>query len=317
MKRFSEYKIKFIESLILCFMLMLGIRFTSFADTKTFSSEIVDTQKTKDKVMITNGNENIKIHYIDVGQGDSALVQQDGYTMLIDAGPNSAENILVNYIRGLGIKRLDYVIGTHPHEDHIGGLDKVIDNFEIGTLLMPKKIANTKTFKDVLLAAKHKGLNITQPIIGTNYNLGKATFRILAPKDHAYKSTNNYSIVQKLRFGNRSFIFTGDAEKFSESEILQLGYDIKADVLKVGHHGSKTSSTNSFLDKVNPKYAVISCEKGNCYGHPHKVIMDKLKSRNIKVYRTDECGTIIATSNGEDISFNCKEGTYNNGQTNP
>ncbi|WP_269205639.1 ComEC/Rec2 family competence protein [Clostridium botulinum] len=252
----------------------------------------------------------LKVHYIDVGQADSILVEQDKHFMLIDAGNNEDDKLVVDYLQKQGVKKLDYVIGTHPHEDHIGGLDKVIDNFDVGTLLMPKKIANTQTFKDVLSSAKNKGLKITQPIIGTNYDLGKATFTILAPKDHDYESTNNYSIVQKLRFGNTSFIFTGDAEAISETEMVNANADLQADVLKVGHHGSKTSTCQAFLDKVSPKYAVISCGKDNKYKHPNKSTMDRLKTKGVKVYRTDESGTVVATSNGNNISFNCKEGSY-------
>ncbi|MCD3327955.1 MBL fold metallo-hydrolase, partial [Clostridium botulinum D/C] len=169
----------------------------------------------------------LKVHYIDVGQADSILVEQDKHFMLIDAGNNEDDKLVVDYLQKQGVEKLDYVIGTHPHEDHIGGLDKVIDNFDVGTLLMPKKIANTQTFKDVLSSAKNKGLKITQPVIGTNYNLGKATFTILAPKDHDYESTNNYSIVQKLRFGNTSFIFTGDAEAISEMEMVNANADLQ------------------------------------------------------------------------------------------
>lgn len=253
----------------------------------------------------------LKIHYIDVGQGDSILLEQDKCYMLIDAGTNECEGLIVDYLKKQGVTKLDYVIGTHPHEDHIGGMDKVIDNFDIGTLLMPKKIANTKTFKDVMLSAKNKGLKITKPVVGTNYNLGKATFTILAPKNHDYESTNNYSIVQKLRFGNTSFIFTGDAEAISEMEMVKGGYDLQSDVLKVGHHGSKTSTCQAFLDKVNPKYAIISCGKDNKYKHPNKSTMDRLKAKNISVYRTDESGTIVATSDGEKVTFNTNAGSYN------
>ncbi len=250
------------------------------------------------------------IHYINVGQGDSILIQQDGHNMLIDAGTNASEGTVVNYLKSKGVSKLDYVIGTHPHEDHIGGLDKVINNFAVDKVIMPKVTHTTQTFKDVITAMQNKGLKITTPTVGDKYYLGVADFTILAPNNSSYDNLNNYSVVIKLKFGNRSFIFTGDAESLSEGEILAKQLDITGDVLKLGHHGSRTSTTQGFLNKVNPKYAVISCGKNNSYKHPHQETLNKLKAKNIKVYRTDEAGTIIATSNGSGLSFNAKQGSY-------
>ncbi|HBJ2602265.1 TPA: cell wall-binding repeat-containing protein [Clostridium botulinum] len=252
----------------------------------------------------------VEIHYIDVGQGDSILIQQDGHNMLIDAGTNASENTVVNYLKSKGVTKLDYVIGTHPHEDHIGGLDKIIDNFAVDKVIMPKVTHTTQTFKDVITSIQNKGLKITVPTVGDKYSLGVADFTILAPNNSSYSNLNNYSVVIKLKFGNRSFIFTGDAESLSEGEILAKQLDITGDVLKLGHHGSKTSTSQNFLNKVNPKYAVVSCGKNNSYKHPHQETLNKLKAKNIKVYRTDEAGTIIATSNGSSLSFNAKQGSY-------
>lgn len=258
----------------------------------------------------------LKVHYIDVGQGDSILIEQNNNYMLIDGGPNSDENTVVNYLKSVGVKKLEHVIGTHPHEDHIGGLDKVINNFEIGKIIMPKATTTTKTFEDVVTAIKNKGLKITTPKVGDSYNLGNARWEVVAPVSDKYDNLNNYSVVIRLQFGNTTFIFTGDAESLSEGEILQKQLDISADVLKIGHHGSKTSTTQNFLNKVNPKYAVISMAEGNDYGHPHKEVMDKLKAKNIEVYRTDESGTIIATSVEDNIIFNTSPGSYNIGNQN-
>lgn len=255
----------------------------------------------------------VTVHYINVGQGDSILIQQDGHNMLIDAGTNASENTVVNYLKSKGVTKLDYVIGTHPHEDHIGGLDKVIDNFAVDKVIMPKVTHTTQTFKDVITSIQNKGLKITVPTVGDKYSLGVADFTILAPNNSSYSNLNNYSIVIKLKFGNRAFIFTGDAESLSEGEILAKQLDITGDVLKLGHHGSKTSTTQAFLNKVNPKYAVVSCGKNNSYKHPHQETLNKLKAKNIKVYRTDETGTITATSNGSSLSFNAKQGSYTGG----
>lgn len=260
-------------------------------------------------------NGTLKVHYIDVGQADSILIQQNGQNMLIDAGNNPDGNLVVNYLKSQGVSKLDYVIGTHPHEDHIGGLDVVIKAFNIGKVYMPKATATTATFKDVVSAISSKGLKITTPTVGSTINLGDASATILAPNGSGYEDANNYSIAIKLKYGNNSFLFMGDAEDVSENEILAKGLDVKADVLKVGHHGSSSSTTSAFLNKVSPKYAIISVGKGNTYGHPHKPIMDRLKASGITVYRTDEAGTIVAASNGTSITFDAKPGSYSSNGT--
>lgn len=254
---------------------------------------------------------NLKVNYINVGQGDSILIQQDGHNMLIDAGTNSSEKVVVDYLKSHGVTKLDYVIGTHPHEDHIGGLDAVINNFEIGQVFMPKVTTTTQTFKSVITAINNKELKITTPKVGESYNLGNAVWTILAPSSDSYTDMNNYSIVTKLKFGNNSFVFTGDAEDISEGEILKKQLDISAEVLKLGHHGSNSSTTDEFLKTVNPKYAVISVGQGNKYGHPTENTLDKLKANNISFYRTDEKGNIIAISDGSSISFHFEKDEEN------
>jgi len=176
---------------------------------------------------------------------------------------------------------------------------------------MPKATSTTQTFKDVVSAIQNKGMQITTPVPGDSFKLGQADCKILAPNSSSYEDVNNYSIVIKVTFGNNTFMFDGDAEQLSETEMLNKGFDVKADVLKVGHHGSSSSTSDEFLKKVNPKYAVISCGVNNDYGHPHKETMERLKSSGIAVYRTDESGTIICTSDGNNISFNCNLGSYN------
>ncbi|MGN0144779.1 MAG: ComEC/Rec2 family competence protein [Clostridium sp.] len=248
----------------------------------------------------------LKVHFIDVGQADSILIQQGNENMLIDAGNNDDEETLKNYLNKLGIKKFTYVVGTHAHEDHIGSLDYIINSYEIGRVYFPKISAATKTFENVVKAVKNKDMKFTVPSVGDTFNIGDAKCTVLAPNSSKYEDANNYSIVIKLEYKNTSFIFTGDAEDVSEKEMLDKGLDLRADVLKAGHHGSSSSSTNEFLDAVNPKYAVISVGKDNDYGHPNKETLDKLNARKIKVYRTDESGTIIAESDGDNIVFSAE-----------
>lgn len=263
-------------------------------------------------IIVVQGD--LKVHYIDVGQADSILIQQGKHSMLIDAGNNDDSTLVRDYIKKQGITTLDYVIGTHPHEDHIGGLDYVINAFNIGSIYMPKKTATTKTYKDVLSAIKAKGMGITEPKVGQTLQLGEAKITILGPSK-IYDDANNCSIVLRLDFGANSFLFTGDAEEIAEKDMINANLNLKADVLKVGHHGSYTSSSSEFLNKVNPQYAVISVGKDNQYGHPHENILNRYKSLGCKIYRTDLNGTIIITSNGKEIKCITEKVENNNSNT--
>lgn len=282
------------------------------------STEETQTDKTQQNTSSAQPNEaqttaingQLKVHYIDVGQADSILVQQGGQNMLIDAGNNADSNTVVNYLKRQGVSKVDVLIGTHPHEDHIGGMDAVIKSFDIGIVYMPKVTSTTQTFKDVVTAMNAKGLKATIPVPGNTFKLGGSACTILAPNGSGYGDLNNYSIVLKLVYGSNKFIFEGDAEGISENQILNKGFDISADVIKIGHHGSNSSSTQTYINHVKPKYAVISAGKGNSYGHPHQKTMTLLKDMGIPIYRTDEAGTIICTSDGKNISFNCNPGSY-------
>ncbi len=248
----------------------------------------------------------LKVHYIDVGHGDCILIQApSGKNMLIDAGNNTDADKITSYIANLGIKKLDIVVGTHPHADHIGSLDDVINTFDIGQVVMPKLIHTTRTYEDVLLAIQNKALKITSAKAGLALDLGnELSTTLVGPYSDDYDNLNDYSAVIHLTFGNTSFLFTGDAEEPSESEMVASGANLKADVLKVGHHGSSSSSTISFLNKVSPKHAVITLGKDNSYGHPHQETINKFINAGINIYRTDMVGTIIAASDGTNITFN-------------
>ena len=242
----------------------------------------------------------LRVSFIDVGQGDSEFIElPNGETLLIDAGTNETGADVVNYIESLGYSSIDYVVGTHPHEDHIGGLDDVIRTFDVESVYMPKVTADTKTFEDVLDAVDEKGLTINTAKAGVTLVDGDGlSVKMLAPVLDEYDNTNDYSAVIKVVYGDTSFLFTGDAEQYAEDLITG---DVDSDVLKVGHHGSSTSTGEAFLERVSPSYAVISCGLGNSYGHPHTETIEKLGG--IPVFRTDEMGTIVATSEGSEISF--------------
>lgn len=245
-----------------------------------------------------------QIYYLDVGQGDSELIRlPTGENILIDAGLKSGSDQLTAYLKELGVDKIDILIATHPHADHIGGMEKVIENFEIGEIYMPKiaddQIPTTATYTKLLEAIQAKGMKINQAKAGTTiFSNDNAALEILAPNNTEYKDLNNYSIVTKLTYGNNRFLFTGDAEKESENEMLSKGYDLSCDILKLGHHGSSTSTTNQFLTAASPSAAIISCGKDNDYGHPHQETIDKINSSHITVYRTDLDGTILAETDG-------------------
>ncbi|MGE5633312.1 MAG: ComEC/Rec2 family competence protein [Caulobacteraceae bacterium] len=267
-------------------------------------------------VVNVSGDQPLKVHFIDVGQADAILVQgPDDQNILIDAGNNADSDLVVDYIKKQGVKGFKAVVGTHPHEDHIGGLDVVIRSFNVDSIYMPKVSSTTKTFRDVLKAVADKNMKVTTAAKGVSIPLSGMTAEFMGPVGTKYEELNNYSAVLKLTYGSTSFLFQGDAEALSEREMLEsdISSKLKADVLKLGHHGSSNATSEKYLDKVNPKYAVIMVGKGNDYGHPHKETMALLKRKGITVYRTDENGTIVAESDGKTIKFNTDSGSYKSG----
>ena len=229
--------------------------------------------------------------------------------MLIDAGNNEDGPKLVSYLKNLGITNFDYVVGTHPHEDHIGGLYDIINNFQIENILLPEAYTTTKTFEDVLNAIEKNNLSITVPTIGETYQLGQADLEVIYTGTDN-KDLNNSSIVLKMTFGKFSYLFTGDATSQTEKKIINNNIDV--DVLKVGHHGSAYSTTEEFLAKVTPTYAIISVGKDNNYGHPATSTINRIKKYTNNIYMTSELGTIILTSDGKNINIT-NEKTDTNG----
>lgn len=246
------------------------------------------------------------IYYLDVGQADSMfIVLPNGENMLIDAGNKENGNQIADTIRNMGFDKIDTLIATHPHTDHIGGMETVVRSLDIGRIYMTNAVSNTATFEKLLLAIKEKEYKITTARAGVEIIKNEdVTAEFVAPVADSYEDTNDYSAMVKLTHGENVFMFTGDGEKKAEDLIRA---NIKCDVLKVGHHGSDTSTSKNFLKKTEPKYAVISCGEGNDYGHPHAKVLDRLDERGVKVYRTDINGTVEAVSDGVNIVFNTEK----------
>ena len=244
----------------------------------------------------------LTVHFIDVGQADSALLQCGGQTMLIDGGNVEDSSLLVSYLEGQGVEYLDYVVCTHAHEDHVGGLSGPLNSCTVGMVLAPVTEYDSKAFSDFAKYTEQQGLEITIPSPDDTFDLGGARVSVLGPREE-YEDTNNTSLVLRVDYGETAFLFTGDMERDAEADLLEAVCRLDADVLKVGHHGSSTSSSYVFLREVMPQYAVISAGEGNSYGHPHEEVLSRLYDAQVTVYRTDEQGTVVAFSDGESVQF--------------
>ena len=277
------------------------ISFLSFAAIILYtllSNDEITIEKEENKKTDSNNTDVVKVEYIDVGQADAILIENDKKYMLIDAGNNEDGDLLVNYFKDKNITDFEYVVAAHPHEDHIGGMDNIIKNFNIKNYYMPDCYTTTKTFEELLDALEEKNLSFETPDIDSEFLLGDALFKVLYTGTDK-RDLNNTSIVLRMTYKDVSFMFTGDATNTTEKKIIAK--DLQSDVLKVGHHGSQYSTSDEFLDKVNPKYAIISVGTGNVYDHPKDITLNKLKG--IEVHRTDKEGTIRVISDGKNIDI--------------
>ncbi len=232
----------------------------------------------------------VSLHFIDTGNSDAILIQQGDVAALIDGGDNDDETLVVDYLKAQGIEKLEYVIATHPDADHIGGLDAVMSQLEVGQVFVGNGKATTKTYTDFIEAIMDRGLSPSVPLLYSEFPLGEATLKVVSVANE--KDPNNCSLVILYTYGENKVLFMGDADQSIEKslDINQIG---DVDLIKVGHHGSKTSSNKEFISAINPEYAVITCGTGNKYGHPNKETLETLEELKIDVYRTDELGHII------------------------
>lgn len=305
-----------IASFIVLYFLGINIYDITLGPSDESNETIGTTETTTQMPEMANPSGELTLTMIDVGQADSFLLVQNGKTMLVDCGTRSTGEDVVKYLNEQGITRLDYVIGTHPHDDHMGGMYDVITNFEIGKIIMPEvevgKVT-TNWYVKLMQEIKQGAYELEYAKLGAVYDLGEANFKIIGPIENDESNLNNYSIVLKVTFGDMDVIMTGDAETKVERDIIDSGEALDAEILKVGHHGSDTSSSDEFLDAVSPIYALISAKVGNKYEHPIKSTMQKLEKRKIEVYRTDENGTVVATITTHDVKFSTAPGDYLSG----
>lgn len=291
-------KIEKIVTIII--ILVIGLIYNEFFVEKNNNNNLNVNPTIKEDIKLKIDG-NLNIYYLDVGQADSILIESADKYMLIDAGNTVDGNKLVAYFKELGITEFQYVIATHAHEDHIGGMDDIINNFKIHNFYMPDVISTSKTFEDMLIAMEENNLVYETPKIGSKFQLDNMIFEVLHIGVEG-DELNDTSIVVRGNYGETNFIFMGDVTGNVEKQILNK--NLKSDVLKVGHHGSRYSSTLSFLNKVQPKYAIISVGVDNSYNHPHKESLNRFEKLGIKVYRTDKDGTVVVSSDGKNISIN-------------
>lgn len=287
---------KMLLSLLLCLSLLMA----GCGDIDNTQSYNYDVDSNITTNTITDAG--LEVHFIDVGQADCALIICEGETMLIDGGNVADSSLVVAYLTKMEVEYLNVVVGTHAHEDHIGGLAGALSQFSAGVVYSPVDEYSSTAFSNFKKYTEEQGLELVKPVVGETWQIGSAIVTVLGPVED-YSDANNTSIVLKLEYGETSFLFTGDAELESEQDMLDLGLDLEATVLKVGHHGSYTSTSYAFLRAVNPEYAVIQCGLDNDYGHPHDEVMSRLSDADVTVYRNDLQGTIICYSDGENLEF--------------
>ncbi|MBP3597672.1 MAG: MBL fold metallo-hydrolase [Clostridia bacterium] len=308
-KKLKKLKLFIVELILFIIIacvckICFGLEINQLDDVKAFfysnlnnAVDVFSVENETNTKLNTSGEE-LQIYYFDVGQADSILLINNNETMLIDAGNNEDGNNLVKYIKSLGVTKLNYVIGTHAHEDHIGGMDNIIREFDVENVMLSPVTSNSKTYEGVLNEIENKKLKITVPEIGDTFKVGNTTSKVLSVSNDE-EECNNSSIVVRTEFYNNSFLFMADLESNYEKKVTWP----QTTVVKIGHHGASTSSCEDFLNQTKPEYSIISVGKDNSYNHPSSSTLKRLRKINSEIHRTDEQGTILLTSNGTDINF--------------
>ncbi|MBR5515345.1 MAG: MBL fold metallo-hydrolase [Clostridia bacterium] len=259
--------------------------------------------KNEEEELSASGDSSFTLYMIDVGQGDCAFIDNGDHDILIDAGTNESEDDMIATLYEIGVDKIEYVFLTHPHEDHIGGADSILRNFDVENVIMPDAENDNACYRNLMKEIENSGAQLKYACAGDEFTIGDAEFDILSPGEGAFYSNENlYSLVIRINYKDINYLFTGDAEKHNEEYILKnYGEMLDCDVLSVGHHGSSTSSSKRFIEAVSPTVALISAGEGNMYGHPHAEAVAELKKYTDNIFRTDRDGTVIIGSDGENI----------------
>lgn len=273
------------------------------ATESTEPAETTEATEPAAEKIVEMGPDTLTVHFIDVAHADSMLIECNGHFALVDAGKAETSDRVVNYLASRGVEKLDLVVGTHPHGDHIGGMPDVLANYQADTVWFSAIAYTNYTVTNFLNSVRRQGKDVVRPANGTVFDLGGATITVLGPIRDNHEDVNDISLVLMVQYGDVRFLLTGDMESIAEKELVESGADLKADVLKVGHHGSYSSTSYIFLREVMPTYAVISLALGNEYGHPHDEPMSRLRDADVTIFQTGKMYNIAATTDGTDITF--------------
>lgn len=306
--RIKKRYLSLILTMMMAFALVACSSESSSTETKQSNSQDVksnvtveNTSKKETQPSYTGGE--LKVHFLDVGQGLSVLIQSEGQTLIYDGGDRKTSSFVVSYLKEQHVESIDYLVSSHYDSDHMAGLIGCLKAFDVKNVISSDYVHDSQLYTSFVNAVKDKGLQMQHPSVGTTFQLGSASFEILAPSSINPSDSNNNSVAIKVTNGNNSIVLTGDAESPSEAAMCSTGIDLSCDVLVLGHHGSATATSWDFLQATIPEYAVVSCGTDNQYGHPDKDTMDKLQSMGIQVYRTDKQGTITVTSDGTNLTW--------------
>lgn len=291
MKKSTLKKLSKLPAPVLIIIIAIAVVFAAYQHFRTDNAQ-------------TTVTDSAEFHFIDVGQGDAVLIRTPSGDVLIDAGKNSSEEALDLYLKSYGVKTIEYAIFTHPHEDHIGGADMVIKNYDIKNVILPNCPSTTKTYTNMLTAISQKGLTAKEAHSRDKYRVGELVLNVLGPVRNNYEEVNDHSIVILAEWGGTRVMLAGDAELEAETDILKEfgNSNINCNILKLGHHGSSSSSGEKWLKALDPDIGIICCGKDNEYGHPHAEIVERLSKFGVKSYRTDELGSLVFISDGKTVS---------------